>query len=101
MTSEAPPINRPKRMPDPPEAFDPLRFCIFTTIALIAWAITPPAAVVWTSGMGLFAYWKARRAGLVKSRCVLGDTRLVMVYLALAFIGGAVAFGVRVSGWLS
>ena len=101
MTSDAPPINRPRRLPDPPEAFDPLRFCIFTTIALIAWAATPPLAVVWTSGMGLWAYARARRAGLVKSRCVLGDTRLVMGYLALAFVGGAVAFGWRVAGWLS
>ncbi|MDX1690022.1 MAG: hypothetical protein R3290_03255 [Acidimicrobiia bacterium] len=99
MTSTSPPINQPKRLPEPPEAFDPLRFCIFTTIALVAWVITPPAAVVWTSGMGLWAYGRARRAGLVKSRCVLGDTRLVMAYLALAFVGGAVALGFRVAGW--
>ncbi|HUH07508.1 MAG TPA: hypothetical protein VML96_06835 [Egibacteraceae bacterium] len=75
-------------------AFDPLRYCIFATIALIAWVITPAAAAMVFGGLGLGAYVKARRAGLAKSRCVLGDTRLVMAYLA-AVCGLGAAFTAR------
>lgn len=72
------------------KAFDPLRYCIFATIALISWAITPAAAAMVFGGLGLAAYAKARRAGLAKSRCLLGDTRLVMAYLAaVATLGAA------------
>ena len=31
----------------------------------------------------------ARRAGLLRSRCLLGDTRLVLAYLALLVLAGA------------
>jgi hypothetical protein len=68
--------------------FDPLRYCIFTTIALLAWLFGPAVIVVAISAIGLAAYWRAWRAGLTRSRCVLGDTRLVMLYLALACAGG-------------
>ncbi len=73
---------------------DPLRFCIFTTIALIAWLVGPPAAVTLMSGMGLVAYGRAWRGGLQRSRCVLGDVRLVLGYLAIAFALG-IAFTAR------
>jgi hypothetical protein len=43
------------------------------------------------SGVALVAYYRARRHGLVKSKCKLGDTRLVMTYLGAAFVAG-VAF---------
>ncbi len=33
--------------------------------------------------LGFTGYWKARRAGLARSKCVLGDTRIVLGYLAL------------------
>jgi hypothetical protein len=71
-------------------AYDPVRFCIFTTIALLAWALSPPVVVAALSGVGLWAYWRARRQGLARSRCVLGDTRLVMAYLAAACLLGIV-----------
>lgn len=71
-----------------PEPFDPLRLCIYTTIGVLAWLVTPAVVVVGFSGVALVAYYKARRAGLVKSKCKLGDTRLVMVYLGLAFASG-------------
>ena len=91
-----PPINVPRA--DQAESdFDPLRLCIFTTIALIAWIVTPPLAVVVFGAIGLTGYWKARRAGLLKSRCLLGDTRLVMVYLGLAVAVGAVFTTIRIA----
>ncbi|HYN99021.1 MAG TPA: hypothetical protein VEU28_05050 [Actinomycetota bacterium] len=43
---------------------DPLRLCIFTTIALLAWLLTPPLVVTFFAGMGLLAYARAYRAGL-------------------------------------
>lgn len=69
--------------------YDPLRFCIFTTIGLLAWLLTPPLVVVFFSGMGLWSYGKAYRAGLKSSKCILKDTRLVMTYLGAAFLAGA------------
>ncbi len=75
---------------DAPPTFDPVRYCVFTTIAVIAWIVTPPAAVLWTSSLGLWAYARAWRAGVRRSRCVLGDVRLVVAYLGIAWIAGAV-----------
>ena len=69
--------------------FDPLRYCIFTTIALIAWAVGAPVAVALMSALGLAAYVSAWRAGLRTSKCVLRDTRLVIAYLAVAFAASA------------
>lgn len=69
--------------------FDPLRFCIFTTIALIAWAVGPPVAVTLVSGVGLWAYVRAWREGLRRSKCLLRDSRLVIAYLAAAFVLGS------------
>jgi hypothetical protein len=41
--------------------FDPLRLCIFTTIALLAWVLSPPVVVVWMATLGLIGYVKAYR----------------------------------------
>lgn len=76
------------------DVFDPIRYCVFTTIALIAWLFGAPAAVMLTSGIGLLAYWHSWRRGLRVSKCFLRDPRLVMLYLAAAFVAGA-AFAVR------
>ncbi len=65
--------------------FDPVRFCVFTTVALIAWVFGPPVAVMLMSGLGLWAYAVAWRNGLRESRCFLKDARLVIGYLAGAF----------------
>lgn len=78
--------------------FDPLRYCIFTTLGLIAWIAGPAVVVAAASALGVAAYWRARRAGLTRSKCVLGDTRLVMLYLALAFVVSTVSIGVRIGG---
>jgi hypothetical protein len=73
---------------------DPLRFCVAATVAAISWLITPPLSLTLFAALGLVMYGRARRAGLLKSRCLIGDTRLVMVYLALLFVTG-VFFTVR------
>ena len=70
--------------PAHPTTYDPLRFCVFTTIALLAWVLSPPVVVALTGGVGLLAYARARRQGLLRSRCALGDTRIVMAYLGAA-----------------
>jgi hypothetical protein len=62
--------------------FDPLRLCVFTTVALLAW-LAGPLAVAGFALLGLLGYLRARRAGLRRSRCFLRDTRLVIGYLAL------------------
>ena len=49
-------------------SFDPLRYCIFTTIAVLAWLLSPAVAVALMSGLGLWAYGRAYRAGLRESR---------------------------------
>ncbi|MBB2988196.1 hypothetical protein [Terracoccus luteus] len=61
---------------------DPLRLCVFATVALIAW-LAGPWAVLGFAGLGFAGYWRARRHGLLRSRCLLGDTRLVLLYLGL------------------
>lgn len=63
-------------------AFDPLKLCVFTTVALLAW-IFGPFAVLAFALVGLAGYWKAHQAGLTRSRCYLRDVRLVLAYLAI------------------
>ena len=70
------------------QPFDPLRLCVFATVALIAW-IAGPVAVAVFAAVGFGGYLKARRAGLLRSRCKLGDTRIVLVYLGLLVVVGA------------
>ncbi|GID94527.1 hypothetical protein Adi01nite_39390 [Amorphoplanes digitatis] len=76
-------------MSGPGQPYDPLRLCVYATVALIAW-VAGPLAVVAFAALGFAGYWRARRAGLTRSRCVLRDTRLVLGYLgALALAGVA------------
>lgn len=100
MRAPVPRINEPGATEPAGPPFDPLRLCIFTTIALIAWLASPPVAVLGFSAMAIWGYVRARRAGLLRSRCLLGDTRLVLAYLALAFTAAAVAVGMRIASWL-
>lgn len=74
---------------------DPLRLCIATTVALIAWLVTPALAVTIFGTIAIVGYARARRAGLMSSRCKLGDTRIVLAYLTLATLAGAVATVMR------
>lgn len=81
-------------------AYDPLRLCVYATVALLAWLLGP-VAVVGFAALGFAGYWRARRAGLTRSKCVLRDTRLVLTYLAVVGVAGAVGIGWSVYGWLS
>jgi hypothetical protein len=79
----------PPQAPGPAEQpFDPLRLCVFATVALIAWVAGPIAVAVFAA-IGFVGYLRARRAGLLRSRCKLGDTRIVLVYLATLVVAGA------------
>lgn len=71
-----------------PPVFDPIRYCVMTTVGLIAWAFSAPFAVMMMSGLGLCAYVAAYRKGLRTTKCLLRDPLLVMLYLGLAFVGG-------------
>ena len=81
--------HRPDPEPDPqsPPTFDPLRLCIFATVALLGWAAGPVALAVFAA-IGFAGYWKARRRGLTKSKCYLRDTRLVLAYLGILLAAG-------------
>jgi hypothetical protein len=70
-----------------PTPYDPLRLCVYATIALLTW-ILGPIAVVGFAVLGFVGYWRARRAGLTRSRCALRDTRLVLGYLAAVAVAG-------------
>jgi hypothetical protein len=72
------------------QTYDPLRLCVYATVALLAW-LSGPWAVLGFAVLGLIGYVRARRAGLLRSACVLRDTRLVIGYLALLGLGAATA----------
>ncbi|TMR90736.1 hypothetical protein [Nonomuraea basaltis] len=70
--------------------YDPLRLCVYATVALLAWLLGP-WAVLGFAVLGFAGYWKARRAGLTRSKCLLRDTRLVLAYLGLLAVVAVVA----------
>lgn len=81
----------PPPAPQVPTGIDPLRFCVLTTVALLAWLLGAPAVVMAMSAMGLWAYGRAVRGGLTQTRCILRRPKLVLGYLALAFVAAAAA----------
>lgn len=83
-----------------PTSFDPIRFCVYTTVALLAWLVSPPVMVMVMSGLGLWAYARAVRGGLTRSKCVLRNPRLVLLYLGAVFAAGAVGLGFEIAGLL-
>jgi hypothetical protein len=73
--------------PSETEPYDPLRLCVFATIALLGWLLGP-IALLGFAVLGLIGYVRAYRAGLARSRCFLRDTRLVIAYLAVLAAAG-------------
>jgi hypothetical protein len=88
------------QQPEDTKPFDPLRLCIFATISLLGWVFGPLAVVVF-AGVGFAGYWKARQAGLTRSRCYLRDTRLVLAYLFALAAAGAWGLVLVVQHWLA
>lgn len=83
-------VVRAAESPPPPLAVaDPLPYCIYATVALLAWVATPPLVVAVFAAWGVRRYWRAWRAGLDKSKCALGDPRRVLFYLSILFLAGA------------
>ena len=77
--------------------YDPLRLCVFATVALLAWLLGPVALVLFAL-LGAVGYVRARRAGLLRSRCKLGDTRVVIAYLVVLVVLGAAGTAYAVTG---
>jgi hypothetical protein len=59
-------------------------------VAVLAWLLGPWAVAAF-AGLGLAGYVRARRAGLLTSKCALRDTRLVIGYLAVITVVAVVA----------
>jgi hypothetical protein len=68
---------------------DPLPYCIYTTVCLIAWVVSPPLAITFFAGLGLRKYWRAWRAGLRDTNCLLGNPQRAMAYLGVLMVAGA------------
>jgi hypothetical protein len=85
-------------MSAPSAPYDPLRLCVYATVALIAWLVGP-LAVLGFAALGFAGYWRARRAGLKRSRCVLRDTRLVLAYLAALAVAGVAGLAWQIATW--
>ncbi len=83
MTSTSPALSDTAAAP-----YDPLRLCVFATVALLGWLLGP-LALLGFAVLGLVGYARAYRAGLTRSKCLLGDTRLVIGYLAALAVAGA------------
>ena len=91
----------PRRAEPAEPPFDPLRLCVFATVALLGWLCGPVALLIF-AGAGYLGYARARRAGLTTSRCKLRDTRLVLAYLAALVAVSLVAIVVSLTdgtGW--
>ncbi|CAA9387329.1 MAG: hypothetical protein AVDCRST_MAG47-2597 [uncultured Nocardioidaceae bacterium] len=93
MTS-VPPVTSTPPEPATDEPYDPLRLCIFATVALLGWLLGP-FALLFFAGLGFLGYLKARRAGLSRSKCVLRDTRLVLGYLGLLIVAAALGIWIQ------
>ena len=91
--------RRDPTVPDPAPPFDPLRLCVYTTVALLA-CLLGPIALLGFALLAIAGYARARRAGLLRSRCKLGDTRLVLVYLSVIAVAAAVATPFWIAFWI-
>jgi hypothetical protein len=77
---------------EPP--FDPLKLCVFATVALLGWLLGPWALLAFAV-LAVAGYARARHQGLLRSKCKLGDTRLVLLYLVVLAV--AAGYGIYAS----
>ena len=89
-----PPRLDPSVGPEDAPPFDPLRLCVFATVALLGWLLGP-WALLGFSLLAVAGYARARHQGLLRSKCKLGDTRLVLLYLVVLAV--AAAYGIYAS----
>ncbi|WP_434003523.1 hypothetical protein [Candidatus Dormibacter sp.] len=82
-----------------PQPLDPLRLCVYATIAALAWWLGPFALLAFAA-LGFAGYLRARRAGLTRSKCLLRDTRLVLGYLAVLAVAALVGIGFVIARWI-
>ncbi len=73
----------------PPAVPDPLPYCIWATVALLAWAFSPALVLSFFASLGAVRYLRAWQAGLRTTSCFLRDPRLVMAYLGILAVAGA------------
>lgn len=73
----------------PGSATDAVRACTMTLVALVAWVITPPAAVLLFATIGLVGVVRAHRADKAIGHCSLGRPKLIVAYLSVAWLLGA------------
>lgn len=83
-----PPHLDPSVPPTPEPPFDPLKLCVFATVALLGWLLGP-WALLGFAVLAVAGYARARRQGLLRSKCKLGDTRLVLLYLVVLAVAAA------------
>lgn len=99
LTPHTPPLaQRDASVPDAP-SLDPLRLCVNTTVALIA-CVMGPIALLGFALLAISGYARARRGGLMRSKCKLGDTRVVLIYLSVVAVLAAVAIPFWVLLWI-
>jgi hypothetical protein len=75
-------------------AVDPLGWCVIATTALLTLLAGAPVLAVFAM-FGFAKYWRAWRSGNDDTACILGDIRLVLVYLAALTAVGLVATVIR------
>lgn len=92
-----PRLVEPQRAEPAELPFDPLRLCVFATVAALGWLFGPLALLVFAV-VGYLGYARARRRGLTSSRCRLRDTRLVLAYLAVLILVSALAIVLAFTG---
>ncbi len=69
--------------------YDPLRLCVFATIALLGWLLGP-VALLGFAALGFAGYWKAWRGGLsVRAACSATPGSCSRYLAALAVAGAA------------
>lgn len=101
LTPNTPPLGQvDPSVGQPDGGFDPLRLCVNATVALIT-CVFGPIALFGFALVAIGGYVRARRAGLMRSSCKLGDTRVVLAYLSALAVLAAAATPFWVWAWVT